>query len=43
MLAFKLLQKYNKERGRAAKRIMGYDDTEEAKKEKLKIKKKTDK
>ena len=43
MLAVKLLKKYNKERVRVAKRIMGYDDTEEAKKEKLKIKKKKDK
>lgn len=40
MLALKLYKMYNSERKRAAKRIMGYEDTEEAKKAKMKIKKK---
>lgn len=44
MLALKLYKKYNAERKRAAKRVMSYDDTEEAKKakkDKMKIKKST--
>lgn len=40
MLALKLYKKYNAERKRAAKRVMSYEDTEEAKKAKMKIKKK---
>tara|TARA_B110000977_G_C10838249_1_gene400891 strand:+ start:304 stop:435 length:132 start_codon:yes stop_codon:yes gene_type:complete len=40
MLALKLYKKYDAERSRAAKRVMSYEDTEEAKNEKLKIKKK---
>jgi len=40
MLALKLFKKYDKERSRVVDRVMSYEDTEEAKKAKLKIKKK---